>query len=403
MRMAVFHLLVLSVLMMFNTVDGSTPNNALTEGDFVASPDDTMVDRVPIEALHQLKEAPIPDVPSQLALLLPNGIDVQYAGYLVALDKGYYDDEELPPVKIITAGEDVSGLREYRLGHIQFTSIWLPRAYRFYAMGSGIVAIAQVSQEPSLGVLVRSDIQPSIKIWEDLNEHRISVFYRFWENSRAVGRMTNVKVEPVFSLDDNMLLLRREAVDAICFSKYKLADLQYSRYRDHILFIPMPGEYALPEDCLTCSKAFLFQHPQLCRKFVLASYRGWQTTIEDKEVALASLKKHIESEGGVFDRKLLSKQLDEWILMMDWKPELIHNGFLSEKVFHHMRAILAKTRIITSGNLPEYNDFFYPVMLPETMDRIAEQKKAARQIPQANKTRGDPLSAAAEPDHKEKK
>ena len=321
------------------------------------------------------EEIPPPDTLESITLLLHTSPGVEFLGYLIAQDQGYYAEEGLPPVKIRWFEDGISGVREHRSGRVQFSTVWAPRIYHFYCHGSGVISIAQTMRHSTAGVLVRSDLRPEIRSMNDLTGFRVGIFFRGEENAVAVGRKLHISPEAIYFQQEGQVLLRRGVIDALCCNSYGVPVFQrYSRYRNVVRFYPFEEiGLGMPEDALACTKKFLFKHPEVCRKFVRATFRGWQTMLDDRDLAIQILKKYYMEKKDLFDEQIVNKQLDEWEKAIDLSPELEQNGFLSPQEFKKMRDLLVETNILTEESARRYEEFFYPVMRTGTMARIADE------------------------------
>ena len=330
------------------------------------------------------EEIPPPEIVRQIHLALHKSPGVRFLGYFVALEKKYYEEAELPPVAISFLSETSEVLSELRSGRAIFSTSWAPRAYRSNALGGGIVSIAQVAQKSSALILVHADHNPEIQSLADLDGRRLGVYFRSEENAQCLASTLGITPNFIYHRFQGSDLFRSGAVDALCCSTYTTPILfRYSRLRGSLLELPLsqvPGN-DLPEDCLTCTKAFLFHHPDICRRFVLASWRGWKTALENRSEALAILKKYYEQEQIPFDEVIISDQLDEWEKILQLDPDPENNGNLSEKAFEQMRQAMIQAGLLEKESAPNCSEFFYDVTDFETFQRVKQKISASDQEP----------------------
>ncbi len=69
----------------------------------------------------------------------------QFAGYLAALDQGYYEDEGLD-VTIVDGGTDIVPQTVLAQGQVDYAIAWVPKALASREQGAGITNVAQVFQ-----------------------------------------------------------------------------------------------------------------------------------------------------------------------------------------------------------------------------------------------------------------
>ena len=318
-----------------------------------------------------------------IKLLLHTVPGVPFVGYYMAQEEGYYQKAGLPPVVMEHLTEYSSIEKEFKKRSVQFVAAWLPPAYCYSAVNKNeLVLIAQTVQVPMLGVLIRKDLHPGMRTLENTAGHRVGIYFRTMENTKAIRTRLKIEIEPVYFLKNGLILLRRGVVDALCISSYEIPVFHYSRYRDSIHFLPLVDTgMALPEDCLLCTKDFLFQNPEQCRKFVEATYQGWQSALRDRKKALAVLKNYIEAEGDVYDDRILQRELDIFLRSVDIQSEMVNNGRIDKNTFDKMKNVLIESELLKRGDAPEYESFYYPVLHPETFGRIQKEKTTSLKKP----------------------
>lgn len=324
-------------------------------------------------------EAPIPDQYDELTVLLHAEAGVPFVGYMVAQNEGYYEEEGLPPIKFKHITSDLSGNREMRAGRAQFCTIWATRSIRCAALGDGCVSITQVMPRSTSGFVVRSDLHPNIRSIDDLVGCRVGVFFRGWEDASTVLNINKIHCETFFYQGNGLNLLRRNAVDAICYCSYSAAiTLKSTKYRNNLLFLPFADEgFDIPEDCITCTKSFLFKHPDICEKFVRATYRGWEKAEADSEKAMAAIKSDCEASGIFFNRKLAMQQFKEWKKLMDFVDSEKLRGILTREQFEQIMTTLKKSELLDEEKTLSYENYFYPMTLPETVLRVESERNAS--------------------------
>lgn len=366
-RSRFFYFWTLVVFVLLTTVFPCSAGNLFIDEDYDG-----------IKAALSIPPAVVPDRISELPIYLHNSPGVQFLGYIMALEEGEYNAAGLPTVKIRWLDETMTGVGVLRSGEAAFGTVWLPRAYCYFSLKSDIVAIAQVAQRSSAGVLVRTDLHPEVKNISDLSGMRVGLFFRGKENALTLSRSENINFTPVFHRSDGLDLLRKGVIDALCVTTYGPAViLKHSKYRNSIRYLKVDSELKVsqPEDALVCSKPFLLKHPNVCKKFIEATYRGWRRVIEDPETALKHLERYYQREGKTFDLDIAREQLAEWLEILQFQPRLENNGDFSKADFHQMRATMLKAGLIPPTDPPEYEEFFYPILRPETMARIERENE----------------------------
>src|SRR5207244_8715396 len=103
--------------------------------------------------------------PDKVKLQLKWVPQAQFAGYFVALDKGYYKDENLD-VEILPGGPDIVSEQQVVNGQADFGIDWVASFLAFRDKGLPLVDISQVYQ--SSGLLLISKKSTGINKAEDL-------------------------------------------------------------------------------------------------------------------------------------------------------------------------------------------------------------------------------------------
>ena len=356
---------------------GLTANSLVSSGE--APPEIGHLQMISAE-----NEAEIPTQYEQLVLLFHCEPGVQFTGYLVAQNEGYFQEEGLPPVDIRGYRPTARGDIEMLAGRAQFCTIMLSRAYYVRVKEKDrCVAISQIAQQATSGIMIRGDLHPDIHALSDFSGYRLGIFFRGRESVLAAAKTLNLNIKPVDYMNDGLALLRRGVVDGVCYSSYgSLVYTHYSKYTDIIRVFPLSETGCeMPEDALICTKKFMYAHPEICQKFVRALWRGWKKAKDDRKLSLNVLKAYYDREGYFFDEHITSEQLDLWFDVLELQPVLEDNGILSRDQFAHMVQLYIDTDMLPTDDVVSYDDYFYPVMRPETMERIkaeneAESKKA---------------------------
>jgi len=214
----------------------------------------------------------------------------QFAGYFVALDKGYYKDENLD-VEILPGGPDIVSEQQVVNGQADFGIDWVASFLAFRDKGLPLVDISQVYQ--SSGLMLISKKSTGINKAEDLKGKSVGVWYGGNE-FEFLALMDKLGYDPDKDLNvikqgftmDPFLAGQMEAASAMTYNEYQVVlesglkadDLNILRYNDEGV--------GMLEDNLFTSETMVKTKPDLVQRFVRASLKGWQSAIDDQKFAV---------------------------------------------------------------------------------------------------------------------
>jgi NitT/TauT family transport system substrate-binding protein len=231
----------------------------------------------------------------------------QFAGYFVALDKGYYKDENLD-VEILPGGPDIVSEQQVVNGQADFGIDWVASFLAFRDKGLPLVDISQVYQ--SSGLMLISKKSAGISKPEDLKGRSIGVWYGGNE-FEFLALMDKLGYDPDKDLNvikqgftmDPFLAGQMEAASAMTYNEYQVVlesgvkpeDLNVLRYNDEGV--------GMLEDNLFATETMVTTKPDLVQRFVRASLKGWQTAIDDQKFAVDTVMKHAEQGSTTADHQ----------------------------------------------------------------------------------------------------
>jgi len=231
----------------------------------------------------------------------------QFAGYFVALDKGYYKDENLD-VEILPGGPDIVSEQQVVNGQADFGIDWVASFLAFRDKGLPLVDISQVYQ--SSGLMLISKKSTGINKAEDLKGKSVGVWYGGNE-FEFLALMDKLGYDPDKDLNvikqgftmDPFLAGQMEAASAMTYNEYQVVlesglkadDLNILRYNDEGV--------GMLEDNLFTSETMVKTKPDLVQRFVRASLKGWQSAIDDQKFAVDTVMKYAEQGSTTADHQ----------------------------------------------------------------------------------------------------
>lgn len=229
--------------------------------------------------------------PIKIRLALQWNHQAQFAGYYVALDKGYYAAKGLD-VTLLEGGPDKDPLEELRIGGANVVTQFLSTALVARDRGLPLINLAQVVERSTLTLVAWKD--SGIQRIEDLGGRRVSLWGdQFNAPYLALFKARGVRPVVVPQYYSVELFLRR-GVDACSAMEYNEVHRIYQAGVD-------PGEvsvfsmhdlgFGFPEDGLYCLESFGAENPAAACAVADASMQGWQRAQEAPDEALASVMK----------------------------------------------------------------------------------------------------------------
>ncbi len=219
----------------------------------------------------------------------------QFAGYYVAKDKGFYEEENLD-VTILPGGPDIAPTQVIAGGGADVTVEWMPAALAAREKGLPLVNIAQPFK--SSGMMLTCWKDAGIAAPEDLKNRTLGVWFfgnefpfMSWMSQLGIdtGGKSESGVEVLkqgFNVDP---LLQRQAdcISTMTYNEYwQVIDAGVSpdelvtfKYEDQGVATLEDGLYVLEENL--SDEAFV----EKMQRFVRASMKGWKYAEENPEEA----------------------------------------------------------------------------------------------------------------------
>lgn len=303
-------------------------------------------------------------VPRTLIIQFHDLPGVQFAGYLAALKYGFYAQEGLDNVELRWRNDVEDPLKTLENNRSHFATSWMAEGILARSQGNPIVAVALVAQGSSACVMIRRDLFPDIEDISALEDKKVSVWFRY----ESIGRTFLAK----HKIDSSIVVQYRETCQlfSLGFIHAMIATtwnnkprVNYLLYRDAIRYIPLKEKGCdYPEDTLFCNETFLRKHPDLCRKFVQATFRGWQKVAKDPGNIIELLSNHCAEFGMNSDQFVLREQLDGYLSVFQPPSEPANNGYCNQARFERLVDDMIFGGLIGKEKRPTFRDFFVPVL-----------------------------------------
>jgi len=231
---------------------------------------------------------PTPQPLNEVSLQLQWVTQAQFAGYYVALEKGWYLEEGID-LTIVPGGPDITPVDLVAAGNRDFGTTLLADLIVAVQNGKPVRSIAQLQQRNGL-VLVAFK-ESGIEEPQDFRDKIVGVWLGSWEAQfyalMAQEGLTSADYTVVsqgYSMD---AFLQRDldVASAMLYNEYHVV-LESGIAAEELNVIDY-ADYGLgfPGDTLFTSSQLAEQNPELCVRMVRASLRGWQYAIDHPEEA----------------------------------------------------------------------------------------------------------------------
>lgn len=199
----------------------------------------------------------------------------QFAGYIMAVEKGFYQEKGLN-VELLFADGSGSALQNVIAGDVEFCTAWLSQALTLSG-DKALVNICQVLQKSSLLLVAKASrgiYQPG-----DLKGRRIGLWSGdFSIQPAAFFRKFNLDYEHIEQsyniygfLDDAW-----DVASVMYYNEYYRIIQSGIDENELVHFFLADYDLNFPEDGIYCRSDFLRNNSQTCSDFVAASLQGWQ-------------------------------------------------------------------------------------------------------------------------------
>lgn len=213
----------------------------------------------------------------------------QFAGYIMALEKGFFAEEGLPCVELLWTRLGEMPLYRLAQGEVDFAAAWLITGLQRRAEGLPIVNIAQFMQRSGTLVVARKDRH--IQTVDDLNGKTILAwggdFSFAFELFLRLNKITPGKIYPLSASLAPFLHGMADAMQAMEYSEYLRLLERGMKPEEIVVFALEDYHVQLPGDGLYTRVAYLDAHREKARAVRRAVERGWDYAFahEDETVA----------------------------------------------------------------------------------------------------------------------
>lgn len=232
------------------------------------------------------------DVDAQQIVFTPQWLpQSQFAGYYVALEKGFYKEAGLDVVIEHTSSSD-NAQNRLREGKCNAITMNVFDAIFNIDQGMEVVNVLQTALHTGLVIVPRNN---DIKKLKDLSGKRVGIWRtHYYELSQIVNEDYDLNIEWIPFVQSVNLYISG-AVDATMAMVYNEAYHIYASGFENVSFISLADYgYDFPEEGVYFTKEYYEKYPDKAKAFAEASRRGWEWTHDHPDEALDIVMKVIE-------------------------------------------------------------------------------------------------------------
>lgn len=236
--------------------------------------------------------APAGESPDSLVLQVQWFPQAQFAGYLMAREKGIFAAEGLN-VEIRFSDEHTSPLTEVFEGRADFCTAWISQTL---TLDRPVVNICQVLQKSSLMLVAKTEsgiLQP-----EDMNGRTVAIWGGdFSIQPTAFFRKFNIKpvLVPQSYNIDAFAVGACDVTSAMYYNEYNKIYLSGIDQEELVPFFFSDYGLNFPEDGVYCTRETYETRPDVCRKMRRAVLKGWEYAAGHQEETLDVLMDYCAS------------------------------------------------------------------------------------------------------------
>ena len=266
----------------------------------------------------------------------------QFAGYYVALEKGFYRDQGLE-VGILAGGPERPADVLLANGKADIGTLWLSEAIKKRAHGVRLVNVAQILQRSALMLVAKKS--SGIRKLEDLNGKKVALWESFQLQPLALFKKYHLRVHVIPQAQSINLFMRggADAAAIMLYNEYHTIinsglnpeELTTFSFYDYGLNFPEDGLYMLEKN--------FNKDPAAAAAFVKATFKGWTYAFQHENEALDIVLRRMRAARLPATRLHQKWMLEKMQGLMFPKGPATRAGELKRADYERVASELAKT------------------------------------------------------------
>lgn len=289
--------------------------------------------------------------------LLPQWVpQAQFAGYMVALQKGFYRETGIDLV-LMKGGPEVQVFDLLQKGECTFATAWLSTGIQQRSSGARVVNLVQIIQRSALMLVAKKT--SGIKGPADLQGRKVGLWGGdFRIQPLAFFKQSNLKVEviPLYGTPNLFLKGGVDAMSAMWYNEYH--QILLSGFNEDELSTFFFSNFGLnfPEDGIYCLEDTYLKNPDLCARMVTASLKGWLYAFDHEKEALDIVMKYADAAHTGTNRAQQKWMLDRMRDLIIPGGNMERLGKLQPEDYANVAKVLQDFELIQ--NTPVFSDFY---------------------------------------------
>lgn len=237
----------------------------------------------------------------------------QFAGYYVALEKGFYDEAGVE-VEIVHPSATLSALNRIRRNESHATTLQLCQAMEIIDSGVDLVNILQTSMNNALVIVSRRDVDPltqkgaRVSTWSvGFDQLAICMSFKDGLDYDWVRSASNVNLFIKGAVDATLAMSYNEYYQLVQ-AGFEFDEDEVYRFCDH--------GYNVQEDGVYMTREYYEKHKDQAHRFAEASHKGWEWAIEHPDETLDIVMKYVQDNHIATNRVLQKLMLQEVLRLL---------------------------------------------------------------------------------------
>ena len=237
----------------------------------------------------------------------------QFAGYYVALEKGFYDEAGIE-VEIVHPSATLSALNRIRRNESHATTLQLCQAMEIIDSGVDLVNILQTSMNNALVIVSRQDVDPltqkgaRVSTWSvGFDQLAICMSFKDGLDYDWIRSASNVNLFIKGAVDATLAMSYNEYYQLVQ-AGFEFDEDEVYRFCDH--------GYNVQEDGVYMTREYYEKHKDQAHRFAEASRKGWEWTIEHPDETLDIVMKYVQDNHIATNRVLQKLMLQEVLRLL---------------------------------------------------------------------------------------